>query len=232
MKPPSERLYGRSRGHALRPRQRKLLDVTLPRLRFDVAQAVEPLAAFTPHPEWLWLEVGFGGGEHALAQVRAHPRTGLVACEVYENGICSLLAKLVAEGAEENGPLPPNLRLWPVDARVLIRALPPASLDGLVLMFPDPWPKARHARRRFVHPANLAELARVIKPGGVWRIASDDPVYQAWTTEVLASQPFFDVPEPARERPAGWPPTRYETKALAAGRTPLWWELTRNAVAT
>ena len=205
--------------------------MTLPRLRFDLAQAADPLGAFTPRPQWLWLEVGFGGGEHALAQVEAHPRTGLIACEVYENGICSLLAKLVAEGAEETGKLPPNLRIWPDDARPLIRALPAASLDGLVLMFPDPWPKARHARRRFVHPANVAELARVIRPGGTWRIASDDPVYQAWTADVLAAQPFFDVPEPARERPAGWPPTRYEAKAVAAGRTPLWWELTRNAAA-
>ncbi len=226
-KPPAERLYGRSRGHALRPRQKLLLDVTLPRLRFEAARAADPLAAFTPRPEWLWLEVGFGGGEHALAQVRAHPRTGLIACEVYENGICSLLAKLVAEGDEADGALPPNLRLWPDDARALIRALPEASLDGLVLMFPDPWPKARHARRRFVHPAHVAALARVIKPGGVWRIASDDPVYQAWTAEVLAAQALFEVPPPARERPAGWPPTRYEAKAMAAGRAPLWWEVTR-----
>lgn len=232
LKAPADRLYGRSRGHALRPRQKRLLEVTLPRLRFDLARAADPLAAFAPRPEWLWLEVGFGGGEHALTQVQAHPRTGLIASEVYENGICSLLAKLVTEGAEADGPLPPNLRLWPDDARTLIRALPAASLDGLVLMFPDPWPKARHSRRRFVHPANVVELARVIKPGGVWRIASDDPVYQAWTAEVLADQPFFDVTEPARERPAGWPPTRYEAKAVAAGRAPLWWELTRNAAAT
>lgn len=209
-----------------------MLDVTLPRLHFAIGQAADPLAAFWPRPEWLWLEVGFGGGEHALAQVAAHPRTGLIACEVYENGICSLLAKLVAEGAEESGPLPPNLRLWPDDARPLIRALPAASLDGFVLMFPDPWPKARHARRRFVHPAFVAQLARVIKPGGVWRIGTDDPVYQAWTAEVLAVQPFFDLAPPAHQRPAGWPPTRYEVKAVAAGRAPMWWELTRNAAAT
>ncbi len=206
--------------------------MTLPRLRFDAAQAADPLAAFAPRPEWLWLEVGFGGGEHALAQIAAHPRTGLIACEVYANGICSLLAKLVAEGMEETGALPPNLRLWAEDARPLIHALPAASLDGLALMFPDPWPKARHARRRFVHPANVVELARVIRPGGVWRIGTDDPVYQAWTADVLAAQHFFEVPPPATERPAGWPPTRYEAKAVAAGRRPLWWELRRNAAAT
>lgn len=176
--------------------------------------------------------MGFGGGEHALAQVHAHPRTGLIASEVYENGIASLLSALVPHGAEATAPLPANLKVWPADARPLIRALPAASLDGLVLMFPDPWPKSRHAKRRFVHPDFLPVVARVLRPGGVWRIASDDPVYQAWTVDVLASQRYFDVPPPAMERPPDWPPTRYEAKALAAGRTPLWWEITRNGVAT
>lgn len=175
----------------------------------------------------LWLEVGFGGGEHARAQIAAHPDVGLIACEVFENGICSLLTNLVAEGEEATGPLPANLRVWPDDARPLIRALPDASLDRLFLMFPDPWPKARHAKRRFVHPEMVAEVARVLKPGAEWRIASDDPTYQAWVADVLAKQDMFDVPPPARVRPDGWPPTRYEAKALAAGRSPLYWRTIR-----
>jgi tRNA (guanine-N7-)-methyltransferase len=105
--------------------------------------------------------------------------------------------------------------------------LPDASVARLFLMFPDPWPKARHAKRRFVHPALLRELARVVKPGGMWRIASDDPTYQGWVSEVLAAQSLFTVPPPATARPDGWPPTRYEAKALAAGRTPVYWEVTR-----
>jgi tRNA (guanine-N7-)-methyltransferase len=110
---------------------------------------------------------------------------------------------------------------------VLLRRLPDACLDRLFLLFPDPWPKARHAKRRFVHPATLPELARVLKPGGEWRIASDDPTYQAWVTDVLAAQNLFVVPPPATERPEGWPPTRYEAKALRAGRRPLYWSLRR-----
>jgi tRNA (guanine-N7-)-methyltransferase len=178
--------------------------------------------------EALWLEIGFGGGEHALAQAAAHPQAGLIACEVFENGICSLLSRLVPEGADEaSATLPPNLLLWPEDARILLRALPAASLDRLFLLFPDPWPKARHAKRRFVHPALLPELARVLRPGAEWRIASDDPTYQAWVADVLAGQDLFTVRPPADARPAGWPPTRYEAKALRAGRRPLYWSVER-----
>ncbi len=142
---------------------------------------------------------------------------------MFENGICSLLSRVVPEGGEATAPLPGNLRLWDDDARALLRALPDACLDQLFLLFPDPWPKARHAKRRFVHPETLKLAARVLKPGAEWRIASDDPTYQAWTAEVLAAQSLFDVPPPATTRPDGWPPTRYEAKALAAGRPPLYW---------
>lgn len=227
MKPPPDRLYGRARGHALRPRQQRLLTGTLPRLRLSEAEAADPRAAFGPAIGELWLEIGFGGGEHALAQVGAHPRVGLIACEVFENGICSLLTRLVADGAEATGALPPNLRLWPEDGRLLLQRLPDAVLDRLFLLFPDPWPKARHAKRRFVHPALLAGIARVLRRGAEWRIASDDPTYQAWVGEVLAAQSLFDVPPPAAVRPEGWPPTRYEAKALSGGRRPLYWSLRR-----
>ncbi|MBS0643648.1 MAG: tRNA (guanosine(46)-N7)-methyltransferase TrmB [Proteobacteria bacterium] len=219
VKPPPDRLYGRSRGHKLRPRQVELLNVTLPRLEFRLAD---------PLPSPLWVEVGFGGGEHALAQVRAHLEATLIACEVFENGICSLLSALVpVDGQEAWAALPPNLRLWTDDARLLLRELPDASVDRLFLLFPDPWPKARHAKRRFVHPENLALLARVMKPGAEWRIASDDPTYQAWVREVMAGQTLFRGGEPATVRPDGWPPTRYEAKALRAGRQPLYWSFFR-----
>lgn len=227
VKPPPDRLYGRSRGHKLRPRQEALLEKTLPRLRLQSDQAADPLYAFLGRPATLWLEVGFGGGEHALAQARAHPNVGLIACEVFANGICSLLSRLVPEGEEATAPLPPNLLLWPDDARVLLRDLPESSLDRLFLLFPDPWPKARHAKRRFVHPAMLPVVARVLKPGGIWRVASDDPTYQAWITDVVAGQDLFSVEQLATERPADWSPTRYEAKALRAGRSPRYWTLRR-----
>jgi tRNA (guanine-N7-)-methyltransferase len=159
--------------------------------------------------------------------VRANPHATLIACEVFENGICSLLSALVPEGQEATAPLPPNLRLWTDDARILLRALPDARLDRLFLLFPDPWPKTRHAKRRFVHPAMLPLLARVLKPGGEWRVASDDPTYQVWVADVIAAQDVFEAGPPAASRPDGWPPTRYEAKALRSGRHPLYWSLTR-----
>jgi tRNA (guanine-N7-)-methyltransferase len=219
VKPPPDRLYGRQRTHALRPRQRLLLDVALPRIRFQT------LADLGNRP--VWLEVGFGGGEHARALASENSGIGLIASEVFEQGLCSMLAALVPEGGEASAPLPANLRLWDDDARALLRALPEASLDALFLMFPDPWPKARHAKRRFVHPDIVALAASRLKPGAQWRIASDDPTYQAWVEEVMGAQTSFDAPAPVRMRPEGWPPTRYEAKALAAGRTPLYWVFTR-----
>jgi tRNA (guanine-N7-)-methyltransferase len=223
-----DRLYGRRRGHPLRARQQRLLEVTLPRLRLSAeAAAAGPRAAFPGPAEEVWLEVGFGGGEHALAQAAANPRAGLIASEVFENGLCSLLSRLVPEGGEETAPLPPNLLLWDADARRLLAVLPDASLDRLFLLFPDPWPKARHAKRRFVHPALLPAVARALKPGAEWRIATDDPTYQAWVAEVLDGAEAFETPPPAAARPEGWPPTRYEAKALREGRSPLYWSVRR-----
>lgn len=198
----------------------------MPRLRADPAA---PWAAFGARARWL--EVGFGGGEHALAQARAHPEAGLVACEVFENGICSLLSRLVPDGEEASSAPPPNLRLWDADARELIRGLPNGCCDRLFLLFPDPWPKARHSKRRFVGPAMLAEAARILRPGAEWRIASDDPTYQAWVAALLATQSAFAVDAPAAARPPDWPPTRYEAKAVRAGRQPLYWTLRRRHAA-
>ena len=220
VKPTPDRLYGRQRTHALRPRQQLLLDVTLPRL------AVSPFGSDITET---WLEVGFGGGEHSRAQIAANPHAGLIACEVFEQGLCSLLAALVPEGGEADGPLPANLRIWPDDARTLLRALPEASLDRLFLMFPDPWPKARHAKRRFVHPETVALVASRLKPGAEWRIASDDPTYQAWVEEVMGAQPQFRGLPGVLERPEGWPATRYEAKATQAGRVPLYWRFIRRS---
>jgi tRNA (guanine-N7-)-methyltransferase len=222
-----DRLYGRRRGHPLRPRQQRLLDITLPRIEITATQAADPPAAFGMPGAPVWLEVGFGGGEHALDQVEANPSVAYIASEVFENGLCSLLTRLVAEGEEATGALPRNLRLWPRDARHLLGALPAGALDRLYLMFPDPWPKARHAKRRFVHPSLLPLVARALRPGGEWRIASDDPTYQAWVTEVMADAADFAPVSRDTVRPPGWPGTRYEAKALREGRSPIYWVFRR-----
>ncbi len=178
-----------------------------------------PAVGFDIAAREIWLEVGFGGGEHTEALAAANPDVGVIAAEVFENGICSLLSRLAPQ-------VPPNLRLFTDDARPLIRDFADGALHKIFLMFPDPWPKARHAKRRFVHPELLAEVARVLAPGGEWRIASDDPTYQNWTDEVLAAQAVFSVARFA-SRPDGWPPTRYEAKAILAGRQPVYWSLRR-----
>ena len=201
--------------------------MALPRLRLALDQAAAP---FDPIPERLGLEIGFGGGEHA-AQLIEDPGLALIACEVFQPGLCSLLSRLVPEGADPaTCPLPRNLRVFDDDARVLMRALPPGRFDLVALLFPDPWPKARHARRRFVHPAQLPLVARLLRPGGVWRVASDDPTYQQWVAEVMGMQTLFEPAEPQRDRPEGWPATRYEAKALRAQRAPLYWSFIRSSM--
>ena len=223
-----DRLYGRRRGHPLRPRQDRLLQLALPRFRLSAAEAAQVHESF-PNAADLWLEVGFGGGEHALALAAANPSVALIASEVFENGLCSLLTRLVPEGAEASTAPPPRLRLWPEDARHLVALLPDAALGRLYLMFPDPWPKARHAKRRFVNRAMLPVVARALRPGAEWRIASDDPTYQAWVEEVFADQPWFVPLLDKTERPADWHPTRYEAKAIREGRTPRYWIVKRTA---
>ena len=208
-------------------RQQTLLDATLPRLRFD---PIDP--TWREQFSILWLEVGFGAGEHARAMAERHPEAGLIACEVFVNGICSLLGHLVPLGGEASAALPPNLRVWDDDARTLLRVLPACCLDGLFLLFPDPWPKTRHAGRRFVNAETIELVGRVLKAGATWRVATDDPVYQEWVAGCLDRQTAFQAPAPARVRPDGWPATRYEAKALRAGRTPLYWSLTRRALLT
>ncbi|CAG4900543.1 unnamed protein product [Acidocella sp. C78] len=214
LKPPPDRLYGRARGHALRARQEELIETLLPRLRW-------PGQDFAIAPRELWLEVGAGGFEHAEAIAAANPDIGLVACEVFVNCIASLLSRLAPEGAEPT--VPPNLRVHDDDARALLRGLPAGSVSRLFLMFPDPWPKARHAKRRFVHPAILAEVARVLRPGGLWRIASDDPTYQQWVDEVFSNDVTFSLLNKTTSRPDDWPATRYEAKATKAGRQSHYW---------
>lgn len=226
-RPPAERLYGRRRGHALSPRQRRLIELALPRARLTAEAAAAPRAAFRAPVRQVWLEVGFGSGEHTAALAEARADAGILAAEVFENGLVSLLARYVPDGLEASALPPPNLLLWPGDARALLRLLPDASLDRLFLMFPDPWPKARHARRRFVHPALLGEVARGLAPGAEWRIASDDPTYQAWVEETMAAQTLFARAFVAEARPHDWPATRYEAKALCERRRPRYWSFIR-----
>lgn len=205
-------LYGRRKGPRLSARQAGLLETLLPRLAVPSGPIADACALFAPAKvEDVWLEIGFGGGEHLVAQAAANPRVGLIGCEAYITGMAQLLAKL-ADAPRE------NVRLHMGDALDVIDALPAASLGRVFVLFPDPWPKTRHAKRRFIQTDTLDMLARVLRPGGELRLATDNAGYLAWALERFLTHPDFRWaargPEDWRTRPADWPPTRYEAKRL------------------
>lgn len=226
LKPPVEGVHGRKRGYELGTNRAAVMARLLPEVELTVEQPADPHAMFIPPIARHWLEVGFGGGEHTLAQLTANPDVGIIGCEVFLPGVSSLLVGL---DALQDPAVVRRIRVWRNDARLLLRALPDGALDRLFVLFPDPWPRTRHAKRRFVQPGLVPELARVLRPGGEWRVATDDPVYQRWIAQVLAAQEVFEGAAALPERPADWPVTRYEQKALAAGRVPMWWRLVRRA---
>jgi tRNA (guanine-N7-)-methyltransferase len=163
----------------------------------------------------LWLEIGFGRGEHMVAQAEANPQVGMIGAEPFLDGLVGALAGIRSSGVT-------NIRLHHGDALAVLDRLAPASLARAFLLHPDPWPKARHAKRRFVNPGPLDLLARALAPGAELRIGTDHPVYCRWTLMQLARHPAFEwlaeAPADWNHRPDDWPPTRYEQKALREGR--------------
>jgi tRNA (guanine-N7-)-methyltransferase len=213
------RFYGRRHGRPLRQAGRTLIDSLLPRIaigRPDEGARIDPRALFPRPVAAVWLEIGFGGGEHLAAQAAAHRDVGLIGCEVFVNGIAALLGHVSRESLD-------NVRVFPDDARLLFPALPDACMGRVFVLFPDPWPKKRHVARRFIGPENLPELARLLTDGGELRVATDEPVYKEWALEQMAASPDFAIAtqDPA-VRPADWPETRYEAKALREGRAPIY----------
>ena len=169
------------------------------------------------------MDIGCGKGGFLLWVAQTRPQSNFLGIERQFARLSKVDKKIHRLGLD-------NIRLIRVEASYFIGKLVPAdSVTAYHILFPDPWPKARHAKRRFIHPAQLPLLARVLKPGAEWRVASDDPTYQAWVRDVMAAQTLFTAPEPAIARPEGWPPTRYEAKALRAGRQPLYWSFQRLA---
>lgn len=219
-------IYGRRQGRPLKAGAREAFETVLPALALDVAKLADPATLFATLPK-LALEIGFGGGEHLAAQATAHPDTGFIGAEPFLNGVAKLAA-LVKDL--------PNVAIHHGDARDVLDGLAAASLDTAYLLFPDPWHKLRHNKRRFISQKNLTQLARTLKPGAVFRVASDIPDYIGWTLVEIAafnrahSETFvWQARKPAdwRTRPADWPGTRYEAKALVAGRVPAYLEFRR-----
>ncbi|MDJ0933961.1 MAG: tRNA (guanosine(46)-N7)-methyltransferase TrmB [Kiloniellales bacterium] len=220
--PPRRQFYGRRHGRPLRPARARLVETLLPRLALtlETAGSLQDLRAlFETAPEELWLEIGFGAGEHLAAQAAARPEIGFLGAEVFVNGVASLLAHIDREGLS-------NVRIYQGDGRDLLEALPEAALARVAVLFPDPWPKARHRRRRILQPETLDHLARVLRDGGELRLATDDPDYLSWMLEKTTAHGAFDwlarCAADWRERPADWPPSRYEQKALAGGARPTY----------
>jgi tRNA (guanine-N7-)-methyltransferase len=211
------RSYGRRRARTPSARQQALWRDTLPRVALPSdPQALADLPALFPRPvREVWLEIGFGGGEHLLWQAREHPDVGFLGFEPFEDGVIKVLRSMDTESLD-------NIRVCAGDARPVLRLLPPASIGRAFILFPDPWPKKRHRKRRLVSAATLAELARILCPGAELRVGTDDAEY-ASAILLLALQKrelrwTANGPADWRRRPSDWPQTRYESKAVAAGR--------------
>ena len=213
--PPRRALYGRSKGKALRAHHAHLIAERLPGLELEAAALKSGAPLFRFEPREVWLEIGFGGGEHLIAQARANPDVGLIGCEPFVNGVAKALAAAESYGVD-------NLRLRAGDARALIEALSPASLSRIFILYPDPWPKRRHNKRRLISDEMIAEIARVARPGAELRFATDIDDYAGWALRRFLASPAFrwtaQAADDWRIPWEGWSPTRYEVKARRAGR--------------
>jgi tRNA (guanine-N7-)-methyltransferase len=209
--------YGRRKGHPLRAHQAGLFDELLPRLRVRPEELKNPATLFPRPVKELWLEIGFGGGEHLAHRARENPDIGFIGCEPFVNGMAKLLAAVDTEHLD-------NIRLYDSDASHVIAGLPDASVSRVFLLYPDPWPKRRHHKRRFVSDEMLTKLARILKPGGDFWFVSDIDHYVGWTLARIVRAPGFiwpaDHADAWRTPYEGWPGTRYEAKAKREGRAP------------
>ena len=219
--------FGRRKGHPLRGRQVELFGSLLPRLALDLnAPAPDDLALLFPTPvDDVRIEIGFGGAEHLIAQAQARPRTGFIGCEPFVNGMAKALVAIDERKLT-------NVRLHHADAVELLGWLPASAIARIDLLYPDPWPKRRHWKRRFVSEANVAALARILRTGGEFRFATDWANYAEWTLQrLLRSRDFTWTAERADDWRKPWADfggTRYEAKAARAGRPPTYLTFRRN----
>jgi tRNA (guanine-N7-)-methyltransferase len=215
------RSYGRRKGKPLSARKERLIASLLPRLRLNLKErAPESLQLLFPvQVKEVWLEIGFGSGEHLLFQAEHHKDVGFIGCEPFVNGMASLLGAIETQGLE-------TIRLHDGDAREALAWLPSGSIARMFILFPDPWPKKRQMKRRLISPETASEIARVLAGGGELRFASDSGDYAAHALNAIGqSHAFIWLAERAsdwRVRPPDWPETRYERKALSEDRKPVY----------
>ncbi|MGL4636169.1 MAG: tRNA (guanosine(46)-N7)-methyltransferase TrmB [Beijerinckiaceae bacterium] len=221
------RFFGRSKGKTLRAQQSAIFADVMPRLRIPAGtDPLVPKDLFSFEPKSIRLEIGFGGGEHLLKRAQEFPETGFIGCEPFVNGMAKLLRDVDQLGLR-------NIRVFDNDATYLLERLPTGGVDAIDLLYPDPWPKRKQRKRRFISDETLAMFARVLRPGGTFCFASDIDDYVGWTlTRVLESKDWIwpaTGPDEWTKPYPGWVTTRYETKAFEAGRTPAYLTFTRNA---
>ena len=235
------KFFGRRKGRTIHKAKSFLLEKFLPRVLLKSAENIELSKCFATPKAKYCLEIGFGDGEHLAGIAKSQPQNGFIGVEVFKNGVANLLSLLTGlkEGGEEDlsGDIhiedgrTDNIRVFDDDVRLLFSSLPSASFDKIFLLFPDPWPKTRHANRRFVNPDNLKELARLLKKGGILQIATDHPVYKKWTLDVMHQNKDFrwtaKCSDDWRNPPSDWFETKYQRKAIREGRRPVFFEFER-----
>ena len=226
-----KRFYGRRKGKPIKESRQKLLDELLPKVRIDCPKTgkINVNNVFGITPKEVWLEIGFGGGEHVADIAQKYPQAGIIGAEPFLNGVASLLAHLNGSHMKEakTSDLSPdrtdNVRIWPDDIRILFPFFPDKSFSRIFILYPDPWPKARHAERRFVNQRNIPELARLLTDTGAVYVATDVRDYADWALEQMDISGLFRQVHPDTTLPPpDWIPTRYEKKGLAAGRKPTY----------
>jgi len=222
------RFFGRRKGKAIKPSREKLLQSLLPRIQLQKPTdgLIDFKTLFGIKPTQTWLEIGFGGGEHLAHQARMNPTVGIIGAEPFLNGVVSLLAHLngshqkpVQHTDLEDGRVD-NVRIWPDDVRPIFSHCADSCFERIFVLYPDPWPKARHAERRFLNQTNLKSLYRLLTDDGELRVATDVVPYADWALEqIQISGLFYLANSDIHQAPNDWFSTRYEQKGLAAGRS-------------
>jgi len=239
MLPDTPKFFGRRKGRIVRKAKTFLLEKMLPQLKVAETSDFDKEKMFGEPKAEICLEIGFGDGQHIFGQAKNNPQNGYIGVEVFQNGVANLLTLI--SGIKEGDNLPDevnahsfdvhNIRIYDDDVRLLFAKIPDNFFDKIYLLFPDPWPKKRHTERRFVNPGNLKELARVLKRGGLFRVATDHPIYKRHVLRTMHECKDFvwtaKCGDDWRKEPKDWVKTKYQQKAIREGRRPVWFDYLR-----
>lgn len=234
------KFYGRRKGRVVRKTKTTLLEAFLPKIRINEQTMFDRQTMFSQPVDGVCLEIGFGDGQHLAGQALNHPELGFIGAEVFQNGVANLLTLIT--GIKEGNQLPEkinllpervdNIRVFDDDMRILFSRIPDGFLDKIFVLFPDPWPKKRHAHRRFINPDNLKEIARVLKKDGLLRVATDHKIYKGWALRQLSADNNFSWTAKTsadwKHEPSDWVQTKYQKKAIREGRRPVFLDFARN----